>query len=154
MESSLSNLVISMPKGQGYKITKWKFKDGTDEKLPIWTAGSELLLSFTLERISDSYSSHAFNSLFHFKNAFLLQCTLFRKWNNTLAIIQVLVGNFTRKQHPQIHSEWDTVSCLPKSVSYQLYWRRRDHYPNTCQVVLKTALMGSINRASFSFILR
>jgi len=24
MESSFSNSVISMPKGQGYKVTKWK----------------------------------------------------------------------------------------------------------------------------------
>lgn len=61
----------------------------------------------------------------------------------------ISLGNSTHK-----YIQHETVSCCPKSVSYQLYWRRRDHCPNICQEVLRTALTGSINRASFCFIFR
>lgn len=130
-----------MPKGQGYKFTKWKIEGQHWWKLPVWTTGSQLLLYFILEQISDSCLSHPFNNMFYLKNAFLLQRTLSRKLNNTLAIIQRRVGNSTRKQHPQTHSAWDTVSCWPESVSYQLYWRGRedDHCPNIGQVFLRAA---------------
>lgn len=45
---------------------------------------------------------------------------------------------------------------LSISVSHQLHWgwREEGHWPNICQVFLRTALMGSINRASFCFIFR
>lgn len=66
MENSFSNLVISMPKGQDVISQNEKCKDSTDEKLPIWTIGSELLFISLCRKFLERYSSCPFNALFHF----------------------------------------------------------------------------------------
>lgn len=59
------------------------------------------------------------------------------------------LGNST---HTYIQHETLLLLC----VSYQLHWgwREKGHWPNICQVFLRTALMQSINRASFCFMFR
>lgn len=83
-----------------------------------------------------------------FYSAFLSQHTLSKVKQPLKQQLAMSLGNDT---HTYIHETLLAVYICVPSAALRM---KRGHWPNICQVFLRTALMGSINRASFCFILK